>query len=323
MAALLHAIQHAAALRRERVFRDRRHPLDLYDDEQMFKLYRFSRQGCLHLINRLSRRIQHSTRRNHALPPSLQVFVALRFFATGSVMDCTSCIHGIHISTTSRTVRRVALALGELRDEVIKFPETMEEVKTAQVDFFNLAGMPNVVGAVDGTHVELHGAPLDDEYIYTNRKGKHSINVQLICNARYKITNVCARWPGSTHDSRVLRNSRIGERFADGELPGILVGDSGYPLQPWLITPLRDPQGNAERNYNRAHCRTRVTIEQLNGQLKNKFRCLMGQGIQMSAPRACDIIIASLTSPKTLKNRNKPSKWNRMKCHTTPQIRTS
>lgn len=42
----------------------------------------------------------------------------------------------------------------------------------------------------------------------------------------------------------------------------------------------------------RAHCRTRVTIEQLNGQLKNKFRCLMGQGIPMSAPRACDIIIA-------------------------------
>ncbi|XP_030833634.1 putative nuclease HARBI1 [Strongylocentrotus purpuratus] len=89
----------------------------------------------------------------------------------------------------------------------------MEEVRTAQVDFFNLAGMPNVVGAVDGTHVELHGAPLlDDEYIYTNRKGKHSINVQLICNARYKITNVCARWPGSTHDSRVLRNSRIAWR---------------------------------------------------------------------------------------------------------------
>eukprot|EP00057_Strongylocentrotus_purpuratus_P007816 XP_011662290.1 PREDICTED: putative nuclease HARBI1 [Strongylocentrotus purpuratus] len=87
-------------------------------------------------------------------------------------------------------------------------------------------------------------------------------------------------------------NSRIGGRFADGDLPGILVGDSGYPLQPWLITPLRDPQGNAERNYNRAHCRTRVTIEQLNGQLKNKFRCLMGQGIQMSAPRACNIMIA-------------------------------
>ena len=64
---------------------------------------------------------------------------------------------------------------------------------------------PTLSGPVDGTHVELHGAPLDDEYIYTNRKGKHSINVQLICNARYKITNVCARWPGSTHDSRVLR----------------------------------------------------------------------------------------------------------------------
>eukprot|EP00057_Strongylocentrotus_purpuratus_P021852 XP_011676326.1 PREDICTED: putative nuclease HARBI1 [Strongylocentrotus purpuratus] len=163
----------------------------------------------------------------------------------------------------------------------------MEEVRTAQVDFFNLAGMPNVVGAVDGTHVELHGAPLlDDEYIYTNRKGKHSINVQLICNARYKITNVCARWPGSTHDSRVLRVCDGFISISDHYYHHCQYHD--YHPTCWIIIHY-----NISDYYvYRAHCRTRVTIEQLNGQLKNKFRCLMGQGIQMSAPRACDIIIA-------------------------------
>lgn len=118
MAAILFAIQHAA-IRRERVFRDRLHPLDLYDDQQMFKLYRFTRQGCLHIIDRLEDRLAHQTARNHALPPSLQVFVALRYYATGSVMDDTRCIHGIHLSTASRTIRRVTQALCELKDEVI------------------------------------------------------------------------------------------------------------------------------------------------------------------------------------------------------------
>ncbi|XP_041469638.1 putative nuclease HARBI1 [Lytechinus variegatus] len=307
MAAVLHALQ-IAALRRERVFRDRHHPLDVYDDQQMFKLYRFTRQGCLHIIDMISDRLEHRTRRNRALSPSLQVFLSLRYYATGSVMDDTRCIHGVHLSTASRTIRRVTLALCELKDEVIKFPETLEKVRDTQVSFFEVAGFPNIVGAIDGTHVNLHGAPLgEEEYIYVNRKGRHSINVQLICNTQYKITNVVARWPGSTHDSRILRNSAIGQRFANGELQGILLGDSGYRLERWLMTPVRDPHTEAERRYNRAHCRTRVVIEMVNGQLKNKLRCLIASGLQLSPERACDVIVACCVLHNVSKDLREPN----------------
>ena len=40
------------------------------------------------------------------------------------------------------------------------------------------SGFPNVVGAVDGTHVKIQ-APTKDEDDYVNRKGYHSINVQV------------------------------------------------------------------------------------------------------------------------------------------------
>ena len=55
----------------------------------------------------------------------------------------------------------------------------------------------------------------------------------------------------------------------------------------------------------RSHSRTRATIEQVNGQLKNKFRCLMGQGVQMWPDR--DVIMAYFvqsytTSAKTCAN---------------------
>lgn len=90
--------------------------------------------------------------------------------------------------------------------------------------------------------------------MYVNRKGYHSINVQLICDASYRIINVVARWPGNTHDNRIFNESIIGQRFANGQLQGILLGDSGYQIQPWLMIPIANPTTEAERNYNRYAC---------------------------------------------------------------------
>jgi hypothetical protein len=134
----------------------------------------------------------------------------------------------------------------------VKFPRSQEVVNKAQLDFHDISNFPRVVGCIDGTHVGLHGCPWGgNEYIFVNRKGRHSINVQLICDANYKITNVVARWPGSTHDSRILTRSRIGERYENGELQGILLGDSGYSLRPWLMTPITNPATAPEEAYNR------------------------------------------------------------------------
>ena len=252
MALQLLLAQNRRALHRERVFRDRRNPLDAYDDVQLYKKYRFTRLGCLDIINRIEAELRHPTRRNHAIPASLQVFIAMRFYATGSVFDCAGEAHGCSIPTCSRVIRRVTTVLCSLRNTLVKFPTTPAAVQETQRAFFNISGFPQLVGVVDGTHIGLHGCKLgDNEPIYINRKGKHTINVQLICDAEFKITNVVARWPGSTHDSRIFQASRIGQLFERGDLQGILLGDSGYALQPWLMTPITAPVTHGERAYNR------------------------------------------------------------------------
>lgn len=41
-------------------------------------------------------------------------------------------------------------------------------------------GFPHVVGAIDGTHVRVHGVILGPtEYVYVNRKGRFMPNVFL------------------------------------------------------------------------------------------------------------------------------------------------
>lgn len=118
MAAHMMMLVRRRALRRERIFRDRLHPLDEYNDKEMFKKYRFTREGVIQIIELLQGELQHETMRSNALPASLQVFVALRFYGSGSVMDATSTIHGISNATTSRTVRRVSKLLCQKRDRV-------------------------------------------------------------------------------------------------------------------------------------------------------------------------------------------------------------
>jgi len=60
------------------------------------------------------------------------------------------------------------------------------------------------------------------------------------------------------------------ERRSDG----IILGDSGYALRPWLFTPIRNPQTVADERYNRRHRKTRVIIEQAFGRLKMAWRIL-------------------------------------------------
>ena len=74
--------------------------------------------------------------------------------------------------------------------------------------------------------------------------------------------DVVARWPGSTHDSFILRHSEIHQRFEAGEFgDSVLLGDSGYPLKKWSLTPFADPTTPSEARYNVAHKLTRVKIE--------------------------------------------------------------
>ncbi|KAJ8914226.1 hypothetical protein NQ315_003589 [Exocentrus adspersus] len=140
--------------------------------------------------------------------------------------------------------------------------------------------VPGVIGFIDCTHVAIvrppNNDPLHPEHIYINRKNYHSINVQLVCDDSLRISNVNARFPGSTHDSHIWRESavsRIMEQIyrQDEENNLYLLGDSGYPLRPWLMTPLEQPADRLNSAVKTAGC----TIERCNGVLKNRWRCLL------------------------------------------------
>lgn len=71
----------------------------------------------------------------------------------------------------------------------------------------------------------------------------------------------------------------------------LVSGDSGYPLQPWLMTPILHPVTNNESRYNRAHVKGRNVIERCNVVLKSRFRCLSRFRIMNLGPTSASKII--------------------------------
>ncbi len=85
------------------------------------------------------------------------------------------------------------------------------------------------------------------ESCFRNRKGYCSINVQVVCDEKAHITNIVARWPGSTHDSRIFDNSHLCALLEIHAFQGHLVGDNGYPCRAYLLTPILNPSMPAEK----------------------------------------------------------------------------
>lgn len=56
-----------------------------------------------------------------------------------------------------------------------------------------------------------------------------------------------------------------------------LLGDSGYPNEPWLLTPYERVTELHQEIFNKLHIKTRNCVERSFGVLKSIFRCLLRQ----------------------------------------------
>ncbi|XP_060584266.1 putative nuclease HARBI1 [Ruditapes philippinarum] len=117
-----------------------------------------------------------------------------------------------------------------------------------------------------------------------------------VCNGDNLFTNIVVRWPGSTHDAFIWNNCKCVRKIEEMNLQNTwILGDSAYPLKPYLLTPLPTANTEAERRFNVAHKRTRCVIERTFGIWKMKFRCLHKSGGYMTyTPIKCAKIITAV-----------------------------
>jgi len=231
--------------------------------------------------------------KNHCLSPMDQLLIALRYYASGTFQIVVGDGFGVDKATVCRTVHHVTRVIAALQPQYVRFPDTDQQLHDTMQLFYNRSGLPGIIGAVDCTHVSIQSPGGEDAEIYRNRKGRFSVNVQLVSDCTGYITNVVARWPGSVHDSTIFDNSHLRAKLESGQLKGYLVGDGGYACRRYLLTPVANPVNPAENAYNNAHAVARNCIERTNGILKRRFPALK-YGMRLRVDNTLPVIVATV-----------------------------
>ncbi|XP_066596929.1 putative nuclease HARBI1 [Prorops nasuta] len=199
--------------RSSRILRPRINWFDLCSDAQFQSRFRLCKLDVLYMLERIEGPLRHLTEKNNAIPPIIQLLVAIRFYATGCFLITVGDFCGISKASAHTIVHRVSPLIASLGNEFIKFPSTEEELKRTAGLNFQQAGFPRAIGAIDCIHIRIQSYGGDDAELFRNRKGFFSINVQVIVNSELEILDIVARWPGSVHDATIFNNSRIKARF--------------------------------------------------------------------------------------------------------------
>ncbi|KAK3911218.1 Putative nuclease [Frankliniella fusca] len=263
------------------------------DPEVFFEYFRMTPEAFNELLARVAPLIQKRPQYMY-IPPGERLALTLHFLATGSYQKFSGALFTIPQPTANGIIRETCEALwDELREEV--FPPMTEESMARTMDgFWERWDFPNMIGALDGKHVNMQNQPNAREGEWLNYKGDFSMVLLGMCDANYKFVYVSIGGRGRRHDAGLWKECDLYAALRDGtlplppprQLPGVgsrrvvtpptIVGDGAFPLGPNLMTPFRQPQivSDAERIYNYRLSRARRTIENAFGILSSRWRVL-------------------------------------------------
>ncbi|XP_045930120.1 uncharacterized protein LOC123986060 [Micropterus dolomieu] len=152
------------------------------------------------------------------------------------------------------------------------YPKTQDELQPISLGFAGLARHRAFFKATGGQ-------------CYRNRKFFSSINLQAVCDHQGRFIDTYVGWPGSVHDSRVLRYSPLYRSSLYPPSGHFIFADRGYPCLQHplpLITPYKRPiQGVGAQRFNSHHSRARSIIERAFGMTKTRFRAIFLQALDV------------------------------------------
>ncbi|XP_029660713.1 putative nuclease HARBI1 [Formica exsecta] len=123
-------------------------------------------------------------------------------------MTSLSYAYRIAQCTLSRIIPETCKAIWLSLKEKVMIDPTDENWSTIAEDVETTCQFPHCIGAIDGKHVEIQAPPRSGSCYY-NYKGKHSINLLAVSDAKNRFTIVDIGAEGRQSDGGVFENSGL------------------------------------------------------------------------------------------------------------------
>lgn len=143
-------------VKKKYTIRQRLDPMNVYGEEEFRQRFRLTKAGVRYLYDLIGAQLELITsRENFTISGLNKILLTLRYYATANFQMATVDFHGISTSSVCNIIPLVSEKIASLATQFIRMPSTDAELEEAKKQFFKIAGMPCVIGAIDGSLVRI------------------------------------------------------------------------------------------------------------------------------------------------------------------------
>ncbi|KAL2249503.1 UNVERIFIED_CONTAM: Protein ALP1-like protein [Sesamum indicum] len=195
----------------------------------------------------------------HPLPPNAALAATLFRLSHAASFSAISRRFSLDSSTACRAFYSVCKAIVENLGHLFEFNSDINRIIVG----FGWISLPNCCGVLGIEKFELEGHLMGEN---------GSLLVQALVDSEGRFLDVSAGWPESNKPEDILKRSKLfsgieeSKEYLNGpsfelnsgnSIPQYILGDSCYPLLPWLLTPYSENRelSSSETAFNGVHSR--------------------------------------------------------------------
>nr|GEU79998.1 hypothetical protein [Tanacetum cinerariifolium] len=223
-----------------------------------------------------------------SVPPTTAVAAAVFRLAHGAPFNAVGRRFDLDTPTACRVFYVVCKAIIDNLSHLFELRSDLQRISVG----FGWMSLPNCCGVLGVEYFSVKG----------NLFGENgSVMVQALVDSECRFLDVSAGWPSTTKPELVLRQSELFSsveetrellngatyQLNDGtDIPQYILGDSCFPLLPWLITPYKKPrldsddgggegdEGEMKEAFNSVHSRGMELVDTAFGRLRARWKIL-------------------------------------------------
>ncbi|CAA2995623.1 Hypothetical predicted protein [Olea europaea subsp. europaea] len=215
----------------------------------------------------------------HHLPPNAAVAATLFRLAHAAPFSAISRRFSIDSPTACRAFYVVCKAIVDHLGHLFEFNSDINRIIVG----FGWISLPNCCGVLGIEKFELEGHSMDES---------GCLLVQALVDSEGRFLDVSAGWPGGEKPEDILKKSKLFAGVEDSKeylngppfelnnrnsIPQYILGNSYYPLLPWLLTPFTEKNGelsSTELAFNKVHGRSMELVETAFAKVKKRWKVL-------------------------------------------------